>query len=114
MPHVKNAKLRALATTGLKRSRLVPELPTLDESGFAGFNVIGWDALLAPAGTPRAVIDRLHSETVKVLRLPEVGVLFNNVGYEATGTTPEQLAEIIRAESAMWAKVIRSANIRAD
>jgi tripartite-type tricarboxylate transporter receptor subunit TctC len=114
MPHVKNAKLRALATTGLKRSRLVSELPTLDESGFAGFNVIGWDALLAPAGTPRAVIDRLHSETVKVLRLPEVGVLFNNVGYEVTGTTPEQLAEIIRAESAMWAKVIRSANIRAD
>lgn len=114
MPHVKAGKLRALAVTGLQRSRIAAELPTLDESGFPGFNVTGWDALLAPAGTPRAVIDRVHGETVKVLRLPEIRELFNKVGYEVTGTTPEQLAQIIRSESALWAKVIKDANIRAD
>jgi len=114
MPHVKSGRLRALATTGLQRSRLAPDLPTLDESGFAGFNVTGWDALLAPAGTPRRIVDRLHAETVKVLRLPDVREQFNNVGYEPTGTTPEELANIIRSESAMWANVIRSANIRAE
>ena len=114
MPHVKSGRLRALATTGLKRSMLVPELPTLDESGFPGFNVSGWDAILAPAGTPRAIVSRVHGETVKALQLPDVRAAFNNVGYEVTGTTPEQLAEIIRSESAMWAKLIREANIRAD
>ena len=114
MPHVKGGRLRALATTGLKRSALAPELPTLDESGFPGFNVTGWDAILAPAGTPRAIVERVHAETVKVLRQTEVRALFMNVGYEPTGNTPEELAKIIRAETAVWAKVIRDANIRAE
>jgi tripartite-type tricarboxylate transporter receptor subunit TctC len=114
IPHVKSGRLRALATTGLKRSALVPDLPTLDESGFPGFNVTGWDAILAPAGTPRAIVNRLHTETVKALQLNEVRTAFNNVGYEVTGTTPEQLTEIIRRESAMWAKLVKEADIRAD
>ena len=87
---------------------------TLDESGFAGFNVTAWHSFVAAAGTPRDIIARLHDETVKVLRLPEIGQLLNNIGYEPTGTTPEQLADIIRNESALWAQVIKDANIRAE
>ncbi|MBI2227206.1 MAG: tripartite tricarboxylate transporter substrate binding protein [Betaproteobacteria bacterium] len=114
LQHVKTGRLRALAVTGLKRSPLAPELPTLDESGFPGYNVTAWHSFVAPAGTPRAIIARIRAETVKVLHLPDIVTLINNIGYEPTGTTPEQLAEIIRTESAMWAKVIKDANIRAE
>ncbi len=114
LPHVKTGRLRALAVTGLKRSPLAPELPTLDESGFAGFNVTAWDSFVAPAGTTRSIIARVHAETVKVLRLPGIRELINNVGYEPTGTTPEQLAEIIRTETAIWAKVIKDAGIKPE
>lgn len=113
LTHVKAGRLRAIAVTSLKRTAFAPELPTLDESGFPGFDVNTWDCFVAPAGTPRAIIARLHAETVKVLRMPEVPELINRMGYEPTGTTPEELAEILRTESALWAKVIKNANIRA-
>ena len=114
LQHVRTGRLKALAVTGLKRSYLAPELPTLDESGFPGFNVTAWHSFVAPAGTPREIVARLHDEAVRVLHLPEIVKLVNNIGYEPTGTTPEQLAAIIRNESAVWAKVIRDANIRAE
>lgn len=114
LQHVRAGKLRALGVTGLKRSLLAPDIPTLDESGFRGFNVTAWGSLVAPAGTPRHIVDVLNAKTVKVLRMPEMREPINNVGYEPTGTTPEQLAQMIKTESATWAKVIRDANIRAD
>lgn len=114
LPFVKTGRLRALAVGGLKRLSVAPELPTLDESGFPGFNMTAWHSFVAPAGTPRNIIDRIYDETVKVLRLSDVQQLIHNIGYEPTSTTPEQLAEIIRSESALWAKVIKEANIRAD
>jgi len=114
LQHVKTGRLKALAVTGLKRSLLAPELPTMDESGFAGFNVTAWHSFVAAAGTPRDIITRLHDETIKVLRVPEIVQLINNIGYEPTGTTPAQLTAIIRTESALWAKVIKNANIRAE
>lgn len=114
MPHVKSGRLRAIAVTGLKRSMLAPELPTIDESGFPGFNVTAWGSLMAPAGTPRNVIRLLNEKTVRVVRLPEMRQPINNTGYEPTGTTPEQLAEFIRTESAVWAKVIKDANIKGE
>lgn len=114
MPHVKTGRLRAVAVTGLKRSMLAPELPTIDESGFPGFNVTAWGSLMAPAGTPRSIIRRLNEEAVRVVRMPEMRRPINNTGYEPTGTTPEQLAGFIRTESAVWAKVIKDANIRAE
>lgn len=114
LPHVKSGRLRALAVTGLKRSPLAPELPTLDESGFPGFNVAGWDGFVAPTGTAREIIARLRAEIVKVLGLPDVRGLINNIGYEPTGTTPEQLAAIIKTETAAWAKVIKDAGIKAE
>jgi tripartite-type tricarboxylate transporter receptor subunit TctC len=114
LAQVRAGRLRALAVTGLKRTALTPELPTLDESGFPGFNVETWASFEAPKGTSRNIIRRIHDETVKVLRLPDVVEAMNKIGYTPTGTTPEQYAEIKRTESAMWAKLIKDANIRAD
>ena len=114
MPLVRAAKLRALAVTGLARSSLAPELPTLHESGFPGFNVTAWQSIVAPAGTPRGIVMRMHGEIIKALATPEVTRLFHNIGYEITGTTPEKLAEIILEESRLWARVIREAGIRPE
>jgi tripartite-type tricarboxylate transporter receptor subunit TctC len=114
LPQVRAGKLRPLALTASKRSPLMPELPTLDESGFPGFNVQTWNAFDAPAGTPRNVITRIHDETLKALRAPDIVELMSKIGYSPTGTTPEQYAEIKRTEAAMWAKLIRDANIRAE
>jgi len=107
--------LKPLAVTSLRRSKLAPEVPTLDESGLPGFNVTTWDCFVVPAKTPVAVITRIHDETVKVLQMPDVRErIVSIVGYEPTGTTPSQLADFLRAETAMWAKVIKEANIHAD
>ncbi len=114
LTHIRAGKLRALAVTGLARSSLAPDLPTLHESGYPGFNVTAWHSYCAPAGTPRDIVNRLHGATVGVLRNPEIVERVNKVGYEVTATTPEQLAKIIRDESEMWARVIKAANIRAD
>ncbi|HKA46052.1 MAG TPA: tripartite tricarboxylate transporter substrate-binding protein, partial [Burkholderiales bacterium] len=93
---------------------LMPELPTIAESGFPGYDVSGWDGVLAPAGTPRVIIVRLHHEFVAALQIPDTREFFNRVGYEVTGTTPEELAQIIRKETAMWEKVIKSSGIRVE
>ena len=114
MPHVRGGKLKAIAVTSAKRATLAPELATLHESGFPGFDVNTWDCLVAPSGTPRPVIARLNAETVKVLRTPEVRDLVLKMGYEPTPTTPEELDRFLRSETELWAKVIRSANIQLD
>jgi tripartite-type tricarboxylate transporter receptor subunit TctC len=114
LPHVKAGRLRALAVTGLQRSVLAPEVPTLDESGFRGFNITTWDSFVAPAGTPKPIIARIYTETVKVLRMADIRERIINIGYEPTGTTPEELAEFLRTESAILGKVIKDANIRAE
>ena len=114
LQHIRTGRLRALAVTGSRRSPLAPELPTIAESGFPGFNVTAWDSLLAPRGTAPEVVTKIHAEVVQVLKLPEIRELINTVGYEPTGTTPAELAALIRSESATWAKVIRDADIRAE
>ncbi len=111
---IKAGKLRALAVTGLKRSVLEPNLPTLDELGFPGFEVTTWHSFLAPAGTPLPIIKRLNAETLKMLKAPEVETLVTRSGYETTGTTPEALSDIIRNELRVWAKITKDANIRPD
>ncbi len=114
LPHVKNNKLRALAVTGLTRSTLVPELPTMNESGFQGFDVTSWQSLVAPVGTDKAIIARIHTETSKALATSEITKLFHNIGYDVTDTTPEALGKIIKNESKMWEKIIREAKIKPD
>jgi tripartite-type tricarboxylate transporter receptor subunit TctC len=112
LPLVREGKLRALAITSIKRSALAPELPTMAESGFPGFEAVPWFGLLAPTGTPNDVLDKLHAETVKTLAMPEVRRKFDDLGLEPVGNTPAEFAAIIRKETPEWAKVIKDAGIR--
>jgi tripartite-type tricarboxylate transporter receptor subunit TctC len=112
IPLAKDGKLRALAVTSLKRSALAPDLPTMAESGFPGFEAVPWFGLLAPAGTPADVVKKLHDETVKVLALPEIRKQFAETGLEPIGNTPAEFAAAIKAETPQWAKVIKDAGIK--
>jgi tripartite-type tricarboxylate transporter receptor subunit TctC len=112
-PLVKEGKLRAFAVSSRKRSALVPELPTMAESGFPGYEAVPWFGLMAPAKTPQAVIDKVHDETVKVLAIPEVRKALENQGLDVIGGTPAEFAEVIRTETPYWAKVIKEAGIKA-
>ncbi len=112
VPLAKEGKLRALAVTSLKRSALVPDLPTMAESGFPGFNAVPWFGLLAPAGTPTDIVEKLHRETVKVLAMADVRKQFDEFGLEPVGNSPAELAAIIKTETPEWAKVIKDAGIK--
>jgi tripartite-type tricarboxylate transporter receptor subunit TctC len=112
LPLAREGKLRALAITSIKRSRLAPELPTMAESGFPGFEAVPWFGLVAPANTPKDVLDKLHGETVKALAMPEVRKKFDELGLEPVGNTPAEFAAIIRKEIPEWAKVIKDAGIK--
>ena len=112
MPLAREGKLRVLAITSVKRSMLAPDLPTMAESGFPGFEAVPWFGLVAPAGTPRDVLDKLHDETVKTLALPDVRKKFDDLGLEAVGNTPAEFTEVIKKEMPEWAKVIKDAGIK--
>jgi tripartite-type tricarboxylate transporter receptor subunit TctC len=112
MPLVREGKLRALAITSIKRSALAPDLPTMAESGYPGFEAVPWFGLLAPTGTPQDVIDKVHDETVKVMAMPEVRKRFDELGLESVGNTPAEFAAVIRKETPEWAKVIKDADIK--
>lgn len=113
MPHVKSGKVRPMAVTTAKRSQAMPELPTIAESGIKGYEAATWYGLLAPARTPKPVIDRLHGDTVKILAGPARQRL-EAQGFEPDGGTPAAFAAYIKAEIAKWAKVIRDAGIPAE
>jgi tripartite-type tricarboxylate transporter receptor subunit TctC len=112
LPLAHEGKLRALAITSIKRSALAPELPTMAEQGYPGFEAVPWFGLLAPAGTPSDVLDKLHDETVKALALPDVRKKFDELGLEPVGNTPAEFAAIIKKEIPEWAKVIKDAGIK--
>lgn len=112
--HVKSERLKALASTGGKRSRVVPELPTLAEQGFPGFDVGSWYALLLPAKTPLAIVNRLHTEAVKAVGMPDVQQAMWRQGLEPETSTPRELADRIAAESKVWAGVVKDAGIKAE
>jgi len=112
VPLAREGKLRALAITSIKRSALAPDLATMAESGFPGFEAVPWFGLLAPSGTPKDVLDKLHSETVKTLAMPEVRKKFDELGLEPVGNTPAEFASVIKKEMPEWAKVIKDAGIK--
>jgi tripartite-type tricarboxylate transporter receptor subunit TctC len=112
LPLVREGKLRAFAVSSRKRSASVPDIPTMADSGYPGFDAVPWFGLLAPAGTPPAVIDKLHHETVRILALPEVQTSLRTLGLDLIGNTPEEFGNVIRTETPQWATVIRSAGIR--
>ena len=113
-PHIKNGRMRAYGVSGAKRAAAAPEIPTIAEAGVPGYEAVQWYGVLAPAGTPRPIVQRLHDEIVKILQQPNVKELLVKDGGEPIGSTPEQFAEFIRAETLKWAKVVKSAGIRPE
>lgn len=114
LAYVKEGRVRGLAVTSVKRSQAAPELPTIAESGLPGYSAGPWFAILAPAGTPRDIVNVLNRELVKILRRPDVVKRLSADGGDVVAGTPEELSEYIRSEIRTWAKVIREANIKAN
>lgn len=114
MPHIKAGKLRPLAVTGAQRSAAAPDVPTIAESGYPGFEAAAWYGVLAPAGTPRTVIVRLHDDIARVLKMPDVKERLENVGFELVGGTPEAFEAYIQSEIKKWAKVVKASGVKAE
>ena len=114
MPHIKAGRLRALGVTTAKRTPALPDVPTIAETGLAGFQVDGWYALMAPAKTPKAVIDRLYRDTAAVLRQPDIVARIEAVGLEPAGISPQEFGDYIRAELKKWGTLIKEAGIKAE
>ena len=112
LPLIRDGKLRAFGITSLKRSPQIPELPTMEELGFPGFDATAWFGLMAPAGTPQPIVDKLHQETVKTLALPDVKAKLEGLGVQLVGSTPAEFAALIKTETPAWGKVIRQAGIK--
>jgi len=113
-PQIKNGRLRAIATSGSKRSALFPDVPTVAESGYPGFEVLLWQGLLAPAGTPRDIINRLNAAVQETLNRPATLKRFNELALEGTGGTPEQFRSFLVNEIDKWGGVIRSIGVKLD
>jgi tripartite-type tricarboxylate transporter receptor subunit TctC len=114
LPLVHEGKLHALAVTSLRSSSAVPELPTVSESGYAGFEATNWYGILAPKKTPASIVGRLHLEIVKALASPELRVKLTELGLEVIGNSPDEFAAAIAAQIPRWAKVIKDAGIKAN
>jgi tripartite-type tricarboxylate transporter receptor subunit TctC len=114
LPLVREGKLTAFAVSSRARSAAAPDIPTMAERGYPGFDAVPWFGLLAPAGTPPAVIEKVHRETVRVLALPEVRASLHTLGLDLIGNSPGEFTQVIKTEIPQWATVIRSAGIRAS
>jgi tripartite-type tricarboxylate transporter receptor subunit TctC len=114
LPMIKAGRLRALATTGLQRKSSLPDVPTLAESGLPGFEFVAWQGVVAPAATPKPVLERLYAEIAKVLASADAREWFGSLGSDPGGEPPAVFAAFIRAEHAKWGKVIREAGIKAE
>jgi len=114
LPQIRTGKVRALAVTGPQRSASLPEVPTMEEAGYKGFVVEPWFGFMAPAGTPKALVDKLNAVFNTALQNPRVKKRLEEAGLRAVGGPPERLGEQIRVETERWARVIKANNIRAD
>lgn len=115
LPHIKSGRLKALAVTSRTRSPALPNVPTIEEAaGLKGFDASSWFGLFAPAGTPRAVVDKVQADVAKALALPEVRERFLAQGADPGGNTPEQFAAFIRAETDKWTRVVKFSNAKVD
>jgi tripartite-type tricarboxylate transporter receptor subunit TctC len=114
LPQARGGRVRPLAVTSAARSPAAPEVPTLAEAGVPNCEISEWNALIAPAGTPPAVIARLHMEIARIMRLEEIKAKFADLGADAIGSTPDELAAFLRAEMTKWAEVVKAANIKVE
>lgn len=108
LPHVKAGKLKGIAVTGLKRSVIAPDVPSVAELGYPQLVSLAWIGLLAPAGTPQDVVSRLSKETIKVMHMPDVQDSLKNQGFDTIASSPEEFAKWIRSEQNKWGKVIKA------
>jgi tripartite-type tricarboxylate transporter receptor subunit TctC len=113
-PHLKAGKLKALAVTGRERSSVLPDLPTMIEAGVPGYQAGTWYGILAPVGTPTAIVTRLNAELLKIIATSEIKTQFAVQGIEPAGGPPDQFAALIRDDSARWGRLIKEANIKAE
>ena len=114
LPHIKSGKVRALGVTGARRSRSLPDLPTISEAGLPGYEATGWNAFVVPAAVPKDVIARLATEINRALRLPEVVERLSSQGAEPVGGTPEQLGAFMRSEIDKWGMLVKAAKMKVD
>jgi tripartite-type tricarboxylate transporter receptor subunit TctC len=114
IPHIKSGRLRGLGVTSTKRAGGVPDIPTIAEAGLPGYEAVQWFGLLAPAATPREIVSRLHTETVRALQSAEVKNRLSADGADPVGSTPEEFAAFLRSETAKWAKVVKQAGIQPE
>ena len=113
-PFIQSGKVRPLAVTSAKRVASLPDVPTMAEAGVPGYEVVSWQAMFAPAGTPSAIVQRLQTEVAAILKQPDVQERFAKLGVDPSGMAPQQLAEFQAAEIAKWAKVVKAANVKVD
>ena len=113
-PHIKTGKLRPLAVTTTKRSPIVPEVPTMQEAGIAGYEVTTWYALWAIRGTPQPIIDRMFAEVAKVLQMPDIKEIWATQGADLGGMPPAEFDKLVKSEIAKWGKVVKDAGIKID
>ncbi len=114
IPHVKAGKLRALAVTTAQRSSVAPDVPTLAESGMAGYEISSWQAVFAPAGTPAPIVERLYSEIARILKTPEVSKRLGELGLDLSGMPPAELAALVKADVPRLGKVVRESGAKAE
>jgi tripartite-type tricarboxylate transporter receptor subunit TctC len=114
LPQARGGRVRALAVTSAARSPAAPDVPTIAEAGVKDCEISEWNALIAPAGTPPQVIARLHAEVAKIMRMEEIKAKFADLGADAIGSSPDELAVFMRAEMVKWAEVVKTANIKAE
>jgi tripartite-type tricarboxylate transporter receptor subunit TctC len=112
--HVNAGRMRAIVVMDVKRSPSLPDVPTSSESGMPELVAVNWYALMAPAGTPRPILDRLHTETVKVMSPPDVQSKVRSLGGDPDIRSPEQTMEFLRVEYAKWSKVVKAAGIKLE
>jgi tripartite-type tricarboxylate transporter receptor subunit TctC len=112
--HIRAGKLRPLATTGVTRAAQLPDVPTLAESGYAGYSAYVWMGLLAPKGTPRPIVDKLNAELKAALATPEVVGYMNEAGIESVGSAPAEMDAYIREERDRWARIVKETGAKID
>jgi tripartite-type tricarboxylate transporter receptor subunit TctC len=113
LQHIKSGKVRAVAVSSVKRASVLPDIPSIADT-FAGFDATGWTGIFAPAGTPKEVVTKLHTDVMSVLARPDIRERFGEQGAEVVAGSPEQLAAFVRRESALYAKIIQSSGIKVD
>ena len=114
IPQINAGKVRALAVTPARRAKVLPDTPTLAEAGLKGFDVASWQAIFAPAGTPKAIVDRLNAELTKIVAETQVAARLYTMGVENVPMTPAQFADFQRAELAKWAKIVKDGNVKPE